>query len=60
MPCESSAKQMIYMKCQALFSLKIINFRLSSATVLYGALWVKIQSRSNFMLGMKYFIFQTI
>ena len=44
--CESSAKQMIHMKCQDLFSLKNkkkkkIKKKLSSAAVVIGALRVK-------------------
>ena len=39
--CESSAKQMIRMKCQDLFSLKK---KMSSAAVVIGALRVKIDN----------------
>ena len=42
--CESSARQMIHMKYQILFSLKNnnINFRMSSAAILLSALWINM------------------
>ena len=40
--CESSARQTIHMKCQTLFSLKTKKIRLSSATILHGALRIEV------------------
>ena len=59
--CESSAQQMIHMKCQVLFSLKNnkMNFKTSSATNFPSILWVKFISNVNNSLTMACSLFQS-